>query len=214
MSRESFIRKATPDDAQYMLDIYAPYVQSTAITFEYEVPSLSEFTDRIVSKTKRFPWLVCEIDGVIAGYAYASNFRERAAYKWDAELSVYVSKEYHGKKIATALYNCLIDILKKQGIRNVYGGVTSPNVASQRLHESFGFEKAGVFRKTGNKFGVWADVTFYAKTINDYDEDPEEPVPINEIDGDILEDIFIHYSKMITRPDSEDMSLREDSSDI
>ena len=171
------IRLAAPEDAKALLDIYAPYVTGTAVTFEYAVPKAEDFQDRIQATLEQFPWLICEVDGEIAGYAYASPFHERAAYQWDTELSVYVSPAFHRQGVARALYGKLLPILKRQGYYNLYALVTLPNPASIGFHQSYGFETAGVYHGTGFKFGRWHDMTVLEKRLRDfsYDEAPKTP---------------------------------------
>src|SRR5690349_3651913 len=116
----SLIRIATTDDAEPILRIYAPYIENTSYTFETEVPTTHSFKERISSYLQNWPWLVCEIDGVIAGYAYGARHRERVAYQWSVESSVYVHDDYQQKSVGRALYVALINILKLQGFRNLY----------------------------------------------------------------------------------------------
>lgn len=118
------LRTATPDDAETLVSIYSPYVESTAISFEYEVPTAEEFRNRIEKTLQHFPYLVAELDGNIVGYAYAGKFKERAAYDKSAELSIYVKDGIHGKGIGTALYDRLEDDLRRQGITNAYACIT------------------------------------------------------------------------------------------
>ncbi len=167
------IRNAVPEDAKALLEIYAPYVTDTVITFEYEVPSKEEFRSRIIKNMEYYPYLVFEIDGQPAGYAYASKFRERAAYQWAAELSVYVDNKYHGRRIGTRLYAALIEALKERNVKTVYGVVTMPNEKSDRLHKAFDFHTAGVLKKVGYKHDCWHDVIYYEKHIGDFEQSPE-----------------------------------------
>ena len=145
------LRRAHLEDAEAILGIYAPYIRNTNITFEYEVPSLSEFRDRMAGIMEGYPYLTCEIDGIAAGYAYAHRYKERAAYQWDAELSVYLREGCERRGIGQAFYTALMEILKEQHVRNVYGIVTSPNPPSEALHAAMGFRLAGVSLKTGYK---------------------------------------------------------------
>ena len=160
------LRQACPEDAQAVLDIYAPYIRNTNITFEYEVPSLSEFRKRMEGIMEGYPYLVCEIDGVMAGYAYAHRYKERAAYQWDAELSVYLREDYARRGIGRAFYTALMEILKEQNVRNVYGIVTSPNPPSEALHAlPWASRLFGVSQKTGYKLGRWIDVSGFERPI-------------------------------------------------
>ena len=184
------IREADAADAARLLEIYAYYVQNTAITFEYDVPSLSEFQRRIRNTKRRYPYLVIERDGVIRGYAYAGPFVGRAAYDWSCELSIYLDREYRGDGLGRRLYGMLMEILKLQGVRNVYGCVTIPNPRSERLHGSMGFEKLGTFHHTGCKNGRWVDVAWYERQIGSLDGDPRPVTPIGEIEEDKLREIL------------------------
>ncbi len=175
------IRPATKEDGAALLKIYEGYIRDTAITFEYEVPTVAGFSERIENVLQQFPWLVCEIDGEIAGYAYASKHRERAAYQWSADLSIYIDERYHRQHIATELYTALIAILKLQGYYSVFAGVTSPNPPSDAFHTAFGFEKVGVFQNVGYKLGAWRDVTWYKLALADYPEEPKAPVAFSII---------------------------------
>jgi phosphinothricin acetyltransferase len=184
------IRHAKTEDAQALLTIYAPYVTDTPVTFEYEVPSLGEFTGRIQSVSADYPYLVCERDGTPIGYAYAHRYKERAAYQWDAELSVYLSGESRGRGLGKAFYAALIEILRLQNIKNVYGCVLCPNESSERLHESFGFARVGVFHSTGYKCGAWRDVVWFEKQIAPYEPEPEPFRSIQTVDGEAIERIL------------------------
>jgi phosphinothricin acetyltransferase len=154
------IRLATPADAQAILDIYAPYVLETSLTFETTVPSSDEYQARIEHVLERFPYLVSTYDDQVVGFAYASESRAREAYKWNAELSIYLNEDYHRRGIATALYTALLQILRTQGFVNLYAVITLPNEASVALHRRFGFTEIGVHEATGYKFGEWRDVVW------------------------------------------------------
>jgi L-amino acid N-acyltransferase YncA len=155
------LRRATRADARGVLAIYGPVVRDTAISFEEEVPSEAELAERIATIGARFPWLVAERDGALAGYAYATTFRTRAAYRWTAESSVYVHEAHRGVGLARALMEALLDVLCALGYHTVVAGATMPNDTSARLHESLGFELAGTFPRVGHKFGAWHDVRFW-----------------------------------------------------
>lgn len=152
------IRTALPEDASWMLEIYSPVVRDTAVSFEDVPPTLEEFRARIERTGKNFPWLVCTVDGLPAGYAYASSHRARAAYAWSVETSVYIAEEFRGRGVGRKLYTELLDLLKRGGLRNVYGVITLPNPASVALHKSFGFQEIGVHRNAGFKLDSWHDV--------------------------------------------------------
>lgn len=155
------IRSIKSEDAGRILEIYAPYILESATSFETEVPSLASFEARIQEYTAKFPWLVFESEGQVAGYAYASSHRSRAAYEWSVECSVYVATEHQGKGFATKLYKELFRLLKAQGVVNLFAGITLPNEASVKLHETFGFITVGKFKDVGFKQGQWWDVGWW-----------------------------------------------------
>lgn len=159
------LRIATPGDAYALAEIYAYYVEQTAITFEYDAPDAAEFAERIAHKLEKYPYLVAEVDGEVVGYAYASELRERAAFGWDAELSVYLHPDKRGRGIGERLYSALIELLKLQRFVALYACITSPNEPSIKLHEKLGFTYAGRFKATGYKRGKWHDVLWYEKRI-------------------------------------------------
>jgi L-amino acid N-acyltransferase YncA len=152
------IRHARAGDVGAMLAIYAPLVRDTTISFEYEPPTLAEMEHRLQAVQRQYPWLVCERDGQLAGYAYASSFRSRTAYQWTAEVTVYVHPDHHRRGVARALYRALLDRLRAQGYRMAVAVITLPNAASVALHEDLGFEPVGVFRRAGFKHGQWCDI--------------------------------------------------------
>lgn len=185
-------RFATVEDAGKILEIYKPYVENTTITFEYDVPALEEFKNRIKNILTDYPYIVCEYENKILGYAYAHKVWMRAAYQWDAELSVYIDKEYMGNGLGKKLYKILIEILKLQNVVNVYGCVTYPNEKSDRLHESFGFKRVGIFENAGYKFGKWIGVTWFHKAISEYKKNPEKLKKISQIDKEKIKLLFLN----------------------
>ena len=184
------IRLATPSDAEGILAIYAPYITDTTFTFEAEVPSVSAFAERIASYLIHWPWLVCEIDGRVAGYAYGSKYRERVGYQWCVECSVYVHDDFMRKGIGKALYTPLFDILKQQGYRNVYAVINLPNDRSVDFHENCGFEWMATYENVGYKLGKWKDVGWWQLTINEYSNEPAPPVKFSELDKGLVENIL------------------------
>jgi phosphinothricin acetyltransferase len=161
------MRLANPDDAQAILAVYAPYITNSTLTFETTVPSVPEYRERISSITQRYPWLVVTSGNQVVGYAYASESRSREAYRWNAELSIYLNENYHRRGIATALYTALLQILRSLGFVNLYAVISQPNEASIALHRHFGFIEVGVFDKTGYKFDQWHDVIWMHHRIKD-----------------------------------------------
>jgi len=175
------LRRATRADAPGVLAIYGPVVRDTWISFEEVVPDEAELADRIATIGARFPWLVAERDGQVAGYAYATTFRARAAYRWTVESSVYVHEAHRGAGLARALMEALIDVLRALGHRKVVAGATMPNDASVRLHEALGFELVGTFPGVGLKFGAWHDVRFWALDLGAPAGDAAPPRSIGEL---------------------------------
>lgn len=155
------IRSATPSDAFAITTIYNHYVATSTITFEEEPVSTEDMAQRIQDVTDKFVWYVYEHEGKVVGYAYATAWRTRCAYRLSVESSVYVSKDYPHLGIGTKLYQFLLDDLKDRGICVVIGGIALPNPASIALHEKFGFEKVAHFKKVGRKFEKWIDVGYW-----------------------------------------------------
>jgi L-amino acid N-acyltransferase YncA len=193
------IRLATVEDASGILQIYAPYIRDTSLTFETDVPTIEAFQQRIENYLQNWPWLLCDDEGLIAGYAYASRYRERVAYQWSVECSVYIHDQYHHAGIGKALYEALLAILKMQGYRNVYAVINLPNEASVRFHEHCGFSFFAEFPKVGYKLGQWKNVGWWQKKINDYDFDPEPPVKFSELNKDFLPELFMNKSQLIRK---------------
>ena len=191
------LRQARLEDAQAILDIYAPYIRNTNIAFEYEVPTLPEFRKRMEEIMEGYPYLICEINGAAAGYAYAHRYKERAAYQWDAELSVYLDERYARRGIGRAFYTALMEILKEQNVRNVYGIVTSPNPPSEALHTAMGFRLFGVSRKTGYKLGRWIDVSGFERPIGDPDSPPGELLLIDRVEPERIAEILKEAERLI-----------------
>lgn len=174
------IRPAEKADAARCAAIYAPYTEG-AITYEYPAPDAAEIARRMEEVTAAYPWLVCERDGEVIGYAYAHRFRERAAYDWDAELSVYLATDERGRGVGKALYSALLSLLTLQGFINAYGTVAVPNVPSERLHLSCGFEHVFTLRRTGWKLGVWRDLAFFHRALGEYPASPASVTPFPEL---------------------------------
>jgi L-amino acid N-acyltransferase YncA len=179
------IRIAQSSDATSIARIYKPYVEETSITFEEAAPSAAEMEGRIAKVGAAYPWLVAEEDGEVLGYAYATKYRERAAYRWSLETSIYVERESRGRGLGCALYGALIPILREMGIAALYGVVTLPNPRSLALHARFGFEPLCTFAKVGFKFGSWHDVGWTALRLDSPEGivaagTPAEPMPFPE----------------------------------
>lgn len=182
------IRVAGEEDAEELLNIYAYYVENTAITFEHEVPTLEEFAIRIKETLNEYPYLVALVDGKIAGYIYASRFRTRASYAWSASTSIYIDKQYHKMGIGKMLYAELENILVKQNVVNVYAGVADPveedeflTHNSEQFHEAIGYKVVARYHECGSKFGRWYNLVEMEKIIGKRMCPPKEFVPFKQL---------------------------------
>lgn len=176
------IRAARVSDAQSLLEIYAPYVRNTAITFEYEVPEPTDFRKRIENTLKKYPYIVAEADGEILGYAYTGAFKERAAYDWSAEVSIYVKKDKRGLGIGGKLYAALEEISRAQHILNLNACIAYADTEDEYLtndsvtfHSHMGYKMVGKFHQCGYKFGKWYDMVWMEKMIGEH---PANPAPV------------------------------------
>jgi len=167
------VRPAREEDSAGLLAIYAHYVKNTAATFETEVPSLSAFCARIHAIQQDYPFLVFEENDALYGYAYAAKSRERAAYRYNVDVSVYTRVDKQRVGVGTKLYEALFIQLAGMELYTAYAAITLPNAASVRLHERFGFTPVGVFQRTGYKLGAWRDVLWMEKALRDYNVLPE-----------------------------------------
>jgi len=193
----TIIRTATQKDINNILKLYTPYILNTVVTFEYEVPSAQSFAARFESVVQQFCWLVCEIDGELAGYAYASKAFERAAYQWNADISVYISDKFQRRSIATAFYKAIEQFLRMQGYRNVYAIVTGENQNSINFHKALGYSSFAVFNKAGCKFGRWLDVIWFVKQLNAFKPNPTSPVSFSSLDKKTVDSIMLECCKII-----------------
>jgi L-amino acid N-acyltransferase YncA len=178
------IRLAERTDVPGILEIYSPFILETAVTFEESVPDEESFWKRIQEIMTELPFLVCEIDGRIAGYAYASAYRSRASYRWAKEVSVYVHPDFHRKRVAQALYTSLNEMVRYQGIADLLAIITMPNESSVAFHEQFGYRKCGEFSKVGYKLGQWQNVGWFELFLQDEAQSPKDRIlTLNEITG-------------------------------
>jgi len=185
------VRLATPDDAGAIASIYAYYVANTPISFEVAPPSKDEVRGRIERTLQRFPYLVCETEGRVVGYAYASRHHERAAYDWSCEVSVYVENGMHRRGIGRALYAALLALLRRLGYFTVLAGITVPNDGSVGLHTAMGFRQAGLNRNVGYKDGRWWDVAYVEMPLQEaYPEVVEPPLSIRDLEASEIEAII------------------------
>jgi L-amino acid N-acyltransferase YncA len=177
----SIIRFAEPRDVAAIQAIYAPYCETTTISFEVVAPTVEQMAERLAKVSAQHPWLVCELDGELAGYVYASQHRERAAYRWCADAAIYLAKRFHRRGIGRALYTSLFAMLRAQGYFKAYAGVTLPNPGSLGIHEAMGFVPIAVYPAEGYKFGKWCDVGWWQLELRPISGDPPEPKPITTI---------------------------------
>ena len=182
------IRTANLDDAAALLAIYAPYVEQTAITFEYEVPSLEEFRGRIAHTLRRYPYLVAEENSEILGYAYTGPFGERAAYSWAVETSIYLRQDVRGKGLGKRLYQTLEDVSRAQHVQSLYACIAYPDADDAHLtgnsiafHTHLGYATVGRFPHCGYKFGAWYNMAWMEKTLGDHAVPPAAFVPFPEL---------------------------------
>lgn len=183
------IRKATANDAAALLNIYEVYVRETAITFEYDVPSLEEFRSRIVHTLERYPYLVAEIDGAVAGYAYTGQFKDRAAYDWSVETSIYIDRSRQRCGIGRKLYEALEKISAMQNVLNMNACIAFPDNEDDRLpldsvkfHENMGYTLVGEFHDCGCKFGRWYSMVWMEKLIGEHKSNPPAFISFPELD--------------------------------
>lgn len=171
------IREVTEADAAELLSIYAPYVEKTAVTYEYAVPSLEEFQGRIRNTGKRYPYFAAVEDGKILGYAYASPFHPRAAFAWAAEATVYLRMEERGRGIGRLLYTALEEALRKQNVVNVNACIAFPNPQSIAFHEAMGYHQVGKFTHCAYKLGQWRGIVWMEKFLGKHHDPPRDFIP-------------------------------------
>lgn len=183
------IRKATVADAEDLLKIYAPYVEKTAISFEYDVPSVEEFASRIENTLVNYPYFVAEDNGKIIGYCYCSAFKLREAYRYSVETTIYLEEDAWGKGVGRALYEKLEEVLKLQNVTNLNACIASCDIedetltnASSRFHEHMGYRLVGEFCKCGYKFNRWYNMVWMEKFISNHPDNPGEFIPFSKLD--------------------------------
>ncbi len=182
------IRRALPEDAEALLGIYAYYVKYTAVTFEYDVPTVEEFRRRMEEITVRHPYILAEADGKVVGFAYAAPFVGRRAYDWSAELTVYAHKDFQKCGIGKHLYTELEEILRRMGVTNLYACISVPETEDKYLtdnslgfHRHMGYAVAGRFHKCGYKFSTWYDMVWVEKTIGSHFTNQPEVISYSDL---------------------------------
>jgi len=178
------IRPATSADAEAIAAIYRPIVATTAISFETVPPGPAEIERRMAAILEIAPWLVYEDGSGIAGYAYGSRHRDRAAYQWSVDVSVYVGEASRRRGIGRALYEALFPLLRVQGFYAAYAGITLPNAGSVGLHEALGFRPVGIYRDVGYKLGAWHDVGWWQLSLRERTQEPRPPRSLREAQRD------------------------------
>lgn len=191
------LRLAKLQDAPALLSIYSHYVDNTSISFEFSSPKPDEFAERIQTVQKNYPYLVCESQRKPVAFAYCAKHMQRAAYQWNAEMSVYVDRNYTRCGIGQAFFFALIELSRMQNLHNLYGLVTVPNRGSERLHELFGFTRIGTYHKTGFKFGEWHDVAIFEKRLASADAAPEPLLTFSGLPAKQVQDILDKSSKYL-----------------
>jgi phosphinothricin acetyltransferase len=179
------IRDADPfTDAIACAAIYAPFVTGTPVSFEEHAPDPHAMAERMRSTLRTHPWVVADIGGAVAGYAYASSHRLRPAYRWATDVAIYIGEGHRAQGVGRALYEVLLDLLARQGFHTACAGITLPNPASVALHEAVGFTQVGVYRQIGFKAGAWHDVSWWQRRLTDTGgEPPRPPGPPLRVDG-------------------------------
>jgi phosphinothricin acetyltransferase len=175
------LRVAQSEDAAGILAIYGPIVSATAISFEEVVPAVDEMRQRILTTLQAYPYLVATRDSRVIGYAYASQHRARAAYRWAVDVTVYVADSERRAGVARSLYAALLPILVKQGFRSAYAGISLPNTGSVGLHECLGFKHIGTFPEVGYKLGKWHDVGYWRFELSGASSSPSEICRFSEL---------------------------------
>jgi phosphinothricin acetyltransferase len=184
MEDSTLIRLAKFEDSDAIARIYAPYVAHSAVSFEESAPPSHEMAKRMSVAADRYPWLVCEHQDSVVGYAYASAHRAREAYRWAVDVSVYIAEAAHRQGFGRALYGALFRLLEKQGYIGAYAGITHSNASSVAMHVAFGFRLVGIYRDVGYKLGRWHDVGWYARDIQIRPRLPAEPKRLSMVLGD------------------------------
>jgi phosphinothricin acetyltransferase len=176
------LRLASLRDDSALAAIYAPVVASTAISFELVAPGAADMRARLAAQPATKPWIVAELDGAVGGYAYASDFRGRPAYRFGVEVTVYVAEAARRRGVGLALYRSLLGLLAAQGYRRAFAGIALPNDASIALHRAVGFTEAGVVHAAGFKFDRWHDVAFFECALGALDVPPRDPRALDELE--------------------------------
>lgn len=189
------LRLVTESDAEALSAIYAPFVQNTAVSFEYDAPDAREFARRIAELRPDYPYIAAAVGDALAGYAYAHRFAARAAYGWCAETSIYLDPAHCGKGIGRALYGALLELLTLQRIQVAYAGISLPNPASVALQRSFGFQQIATYTKDGYKHGRWIDTATFEKHLGAHEIPPAPVIPFAALPAEDVEAVLLQHSR-------------------
>lgn len=188
---------AIPADALQIRDIYAPFILENAVSFEEEVPEVEELVLRIEKAFQKHVWLVCRFNNEVAGYAYSSVHRERSAYGWVAEVSVYIHPDHRRKAIGNALYHALHEIMRAQGYVKSYPGMTIPNEASRAFHLSLGYLPFALYKDSGYKLGKWHSTEWFSYDLASSSNPPRNITPVSELGQGFFNELFERSRKLI-----------------
>lgn len=184
------IRFATGADIPAIRQIYAPYVEDTTISFEGTPPDEAEFAARFAAREDLYPFLACEQDGVVAGYAYAGPMGSREGWGWSVETSIYLDAQYRRGGLGRALYDALLRLLALQGYCEAYALIAAPNPESEGFHRQLGFRREGLLSRAGRKFGRVIPVSYYAKTLREDSGTPPLPLRLSQLPAAEVADIL------------------------
>jgi len=183
-------RSATEEDMVSVQEIYDYYVKHTAITFDYNTPTVLEMKQLMLEISKIYPYLVCLVDGKVVGYAYAHAVSPREAYKWSVELSIYFDRHNLGMGLGWRLYECLISLLEMQHVQTAYACITHPNPRSEHLHQALGFTLLSFWRNSGYKFQSWQDVIWMEKRLGRLPTPVPDLIPFPRLDATTVKNIL------------------------
>ncbi len=188
------LMRIIPEQIEEVLEIYRPYIERTAITFEYTVPSIEAFAKRVEGITQVYPWLTAVENGRTVGYAYTSRFKERAAFGWAVETSIYLKEEAIGRGTGRALYEALEELSRLQGVHRMYGVITDTAWGSRRFHERMGYRELALLPGCGFKQGSWYGIVYAEKVLRQAAGEPEPLKRIDELPRQTVEDILRRHS--------------------
>lgn len=193
------IRVGAEGDTGAITDIYTSIVEDTHFSFETTPPAESEMAGRIRETLERFPWVVCEYDGRVVGYSYASPHNDRSAYQWSIDVSVYIGEEWQRRGVAQGLYESLFALLRRQGFYTAYAVIALPNPPSVALHKDLGFERVGLYEKAGYKHGDWRDVSHWELLLQPHEIPPSPPIPFDVLRNSNNVDDALHTGESTIR---------------